>query len=53
VNLGSESNSIAGCSGTPAACARFSGMTLDSNHSGFSANLFRIGINYWFSYWAP
>jgi len=28
-------------------------MTLDSNHNGFSANLFRIGINYWFSYWAP
>ena len=53
VNLGSGSNSTAGCSGTPAACARFSSMTLDSNHNGFNANLFRIGINYWFSYWAP
>ena len=51
VNLGTGSNSTAGCSGTPAACARFAGITLDSSHSGFGANLFRIGINYWFSYW--
>jgi outer membrane immunogenic protein len=56
VNLGSRSNSTAGCSSIPSApatCAGFSGTTLDSNHSGFSANMFRIGINYWFSYWGP
>jgi outer membrane immunogenic protein len=53
VNLGRESNSVAACSGTPAACTAFSGLSIDSNHDGFSANLFRIGITYWFSYWAP
>jgi outer membrane immunogenic protein len=41
VSLGNGSNST----------AEFSGTTLDSNHTGFSANMFRIGINYWFSYW--
>jgi hypothetical protein len=60
LNLGEASanacNSTAGCSSIPSApatCAGFSGTTLDSNHSGFSANMFRIGINYWFSYWGP
>jgi hypothetical protein len=56
VNLGAGSNSTAGCSNIPSApgtCAGFSGTTLDSNHNGFSANMFRIGINYWFSYWGP
>jgi outer membrane immunogenic protein len=43
VNLGNGSSSTAG----------FSGVTLDSNHNGFSANMFRLGINYWFSYWGP
>jgi hypothetical protein len=43
VSLGNGSNSTAG----------FSGVTLDSNHNSFSANLFRVGINYWFSYWGP
>ena len=41
VSLGNGSNST----------AEFSGTTLDSNHTSFSANMFRIGINYWFSYW--
>jgi outer membrane immunogenic protein len=52
VNLGRGSNSAAACSGTPAACAAFAGLSFDSSHDGFSANLFRIGITYWFSYWA-
>ena len=33
--------------------AEFSGTTLDSNHNSFSANMFRVGVNYWFSYWGP
>jgi outer membrane immunogenic protein len=41
VSLGNGSNST----------AEFSGTTLNSNHTSFSANMFRIGINYWFSYW--
>jgi outer membrane immunogenic protein len=53
VNLGRGSNSAAACSGTPAACAAFSGLSFDSSHDAFSANLFRIGITYWFSYWTP
>jgi opacity protein-like surface antigen len=49
-SLGNASNSIATCAGSAAACAPFSGMSLDSAHSGFTANIFRIGINYWFGY---
>ena len=53
VNLGKGSNSAAGCAGTAAACAPFSGSSFDSSHDAFSANIFRIGITYWFSYWTP
>jgi outer membrane immunogenic protein len=51
VNLGKGSDSTAVCSGSAAACAPFSGISLDSMHSSSSANMFRIGINYWFRYW--
>jgi len=53
VNLGKGSNSTAACSGSASACAAFSGISFDSVHNGFTANLFRVGINYWFSYWEP
>ncbi len=53
VNLGKGSNSTTACSGSASACAAFSGISLDSMHNGFTANLFRVGINYWFSYWEP
>jgi outer membrane immunogenic protein len=52
VNLGSGSSSAAACSGAPAACAVFSGVSLNSSHDKFSTNMIRIGITYWFSYWA-
>jgi hypothetical protein len=29
------------------------GVSLGSFHSGFTANIFRIGISYWFGYWEP
>ena len=35
---------------TASACAAFSGVSLDSTHNSFTANMFRIGINYWFWY---
>jgi outer membrane immunogenic protein len=49
-SLGNGSNSIATCTGSPSACAAFSGISLDSAHNSFTANIFRIGINYWFGY---
>jgi outer membrane immunogenic protein len=53
MNLGRVSNSITTCNGSASACAAFSGVSLNSSHSGFTANIFRIGINYWFGYWEP
>jgi opacity protein-like surface antigen len=49
-SLGNGSDSIASCAGSASACAAFSGISLGSAHNGFTANLFRIGINYWFEY---
>jgi outer membrane immunogenic protein len=50
-NLGNGSNSTATCSGLAAACAGFSGITFDTSHDSFQANIIRIGVNYWFNYW--
>jgi opacity protein-like surface antigen len=50
-NFGRGSNSISTCSGSASACAAFSGISLDSSHSAVTANIFRIGVNYWFGYW--
>ena len=50
LNLGNGSNSTTTCTGTASACAAFSGVSLDSTHNSFTANMFRIGINYWFWY---
>jgi hypothetical protein len=49
-SLGNGSDSIASCAGSASACAAFSGISLDSAHNSFTANIFRIGINYWFGY---
>ncbi len=53
VNLGKGSNSTTTCSGSAPACAAFSGISLGSTHDRFTANVFRVGINYWFGYWEP
>lgn len=51
VNLGKGSDSTMTCAGSSAACAPFSGISFDSTHNSFTANIFRIGVNYWFGYW--
>jgi outer membrane immunogenic protein len=53
VDLGKSRNAAATCNGPASACAAFSSISLDSVHETFSANIFRIGINYWFGYWGP
>ncbi|MGO9038109.1 MAG: outer membrane protein [Steroidobacteraceae bacterium] len=49
-DLGHGSNSTTTCTGTASACEAFSGVSLESTHNSFTANIFRIGINYWFGY---
>jgi outer membrane immunogenic protein len=53
VSLGKGASSMSTCNGPAAACEGFSGTTLDSAHGDFTANIFRVGINYWFRYWEP
>ena len=50
-SLGKGSDSTGTCNGSVAACGAFSGMTFETQHGGFSANIFRLGITYWFNYW--
>jgi opacity protein-like surface antigen len=50
-NLGKGANSTAACRGVAAVCAGFSGISFDNTHDGASANLFRVGVTYWFGYW--
>jgi outer membrane immunogenic protein len=52
-NLGRGSGYTTTCRGGAAACAAFSGISLDSVHDSFGTNIFRVGINYWFGYWEP
>jgi opacity protein-like surface antigen len=52
-NLGKGAGSIASCSGPAAACAGFAGISFQSIHTSATANMFRVGINYWFGYWEP
>ena len=49
-DLGHGSNSTTTCTGAASACEAFSGVSLESTHNSFTANIFRIGINYWFGY---
>jgi opacity protein-like surface antigen len=51
VSLGKGSDSSSGCSGTAANCAPFAGANFSTSHAGFTANIVRIGVTYWFSYW--
>jgi opacity protein-like surface antigen len=50
-NFGKGSDSSAGCAGIASACAAFSGISLDSTRLSSTADIFRVGINYWFAYW--
>jgi outer membrane immunogenic protein len=51
VSLGKGSDSSSTCSGTESACAAFSGISFVNTHEGFSANIYRLGVTYWFGYW--
>jgi outer membrane immunogenic protein len=51
VSLGKGSSSATTCAGTASACAAFAGVSLDNSRNAFTANIIRIGINYWFNYW--
>jgi outer membrane immunogenic protein len=51
MSLGKGSNSTTTCAGAAAACSAFVGVSLENTHNAFTANLIRIGINYWFNYW--
>jgi outer membrane immunogenic protein len=51
VSLGKGSDSTTTCSGTASACSAFSGISFENTHEGFSANIFRLGVTYWFGYW--
>jgi outer membrane immunogenic protein len=48
VDLGKGTNSPATCSGTAAACAPFTGISLDESQNGFKSNIVRVGLNYRF-----
>ena len=50
-SLGKGSGSMGGCNGPATACALFSGVSLANSHTGYSANMIRVGITYWFDYW--
>ena len=50
-NIAKGSASTTNCVGTASSCAVFSGISLDSNHDGYRANIVRIGVTYWFDYW--
>jgi outer membrane immunogenic protein len=57
-DLGKGGSSVATCSGvapatTAAACGSFEGIAVTSTHGDFTANIFRVGITYYFQYWNP
>jgi len=51
MSLGNSSNSTTTCAGATGACSAFAGVSLENTHNAFTANIIRIGINYWFNYW--
>jgi outer membrane immunogenic protein len=51
MSLGRGSNSTTTCAGVANACSVFAGVSLNNTHDAFTANIIRIGINYWFGYW--
>jgi outer membrane immunogenic protein len=48
VSLGKGSNSVTSCTGTAATCAAFGNISIQNNHNSFTANIFRVGVNYKF-----
>jgi opacity protein-like surface antigen len=48
VSLGKADNTVTSCTGTPATCTAFGNVSIENNHNSFTANLFRVGINYKF-----
>jgi outer membrane immunogenic protein len=51
MSLGKGSSPTSTCAGAVSACSAFAGVSLETTHNTFTANVFRIGINYWFNYW--
>jgi outer membrane immunogenic protein len=51
MSLGKGSSVASTCAGAASACLAFAGVSLDTTHNNFTANVIRIGINYWFDYW--
>ena len=49
--LNGGSRSVMNCNGSASTCASFAGISLDNSHYGFSANIIRVGVTYWFGYW--
>lgn len=52
MSLGTGSASTTSCEGASSACSPFAGVSLETTHNVFNANIIRIGVNYWFSYWS-
>jgi outer membrane immunogenic protein len=50
VSLGKGSNTVTSCSGTAATCTEFGNIGIQNTHNSFTANIFRVGINYKFSF---
>lgn len=51
MSLGKESSPTTTCAGATSACSPFAGVSLETTHNTFTANVIRVGINYWFNYW--
>jgi outer membrane immunogenic protein len=51
MSLGGGSNSTTTCAGATGACSLFASVSLENTHNAFTANIIRVGINYWFNYW--
>jgi len=51
VSLGKGSQASARCSGTAAACSAFAGILAANSRGAFNANVYAVGISYWFGYW--
>jgi opacity protein-like surface antigen len=51
MSLRRGSSATTTCAGAATACSAFGGVSLDTTHNSFTANIIRIGVNYWFNYW--
>jgi opacity protein-like surface antigen len=48
ISLGKGDNDVTTCTGTTATCTAFGNVSLDNSHNSFTANIFRVGLNYKF-----